>query len=780
MAEKPKNIVLMSDGTGNAASKVWRTNVWRLFQSLDLTNSRQVANYDDGVGTSSFKPLAVLGGVFGWGLKRNVLDLYTFLCRNYEPGARIYAFGFSRGAFTIRVLLGLVGHEGLVQSRKEAELRRRAVAAYRAYRKDRFHSVSHVETVFRGLRDLALALTDRIARRRPYDRADNVPVPKIQFVGLWDSVAAYGLPIEEMTRGVNQWIWPLELPDRKLGPHVDRACHALALDDERTTFHPVLWSEDGELAANADSEGRRWAKDERISQVWFSGSHSNVGGGYPDDSLAHESLTWIMQEAAICELRFKQAPETDPDAVLFARSSADKDGRLYDSRHGLAGYYRYGPRKLADLCNRKASRREGDEVKIAVPKIHESAIDRTVNGAHAYAPIGLPARYAVVMRNGEICEGKANRFETPEQANRRALVQERVWDLVWWRRVVYFATLGASGYLALFPLLHEVVRANEFSNRWRIVSDTVRLLGAVLPGFAGWWLDAFAASPRLFLVGLGSLATLMAIGVVLGRNINGEMHAIWRTILREGSTPAGGEPSGLVYRLRTHPTYKAVHWSLKRHVIPFVSALLLVYLGAGVVGHLAFNIADAAGAFCRGSAGPLVSLEQTRERTVTGFAASSLCWPTGIQLEEGRRYRITIKDASGWRNRLVTEPRQDAASLTGFEVSELKSVGNRLLSFSVLPLRRVLNRSWFKPIARIGAVGADEYPLDPDPRLILAEREVATLGPDDLVAEIRARRDGELFLYMNDLIAGLPRLTNVVYEDASATAEVTVARAGRR
>src|SRR5215210_5108368 len=79
-----KRIVVLSDGTGNSAAKVWRTNVWRLFQALDLKKSDQIAVYDDGVGTSSFKPLAVLGGAFGVGLKRNVLGLYIYLCRNYR------------------------------------------------------------------------------------------------------------------------------------------------------------------------------------------------------------------------------------------------------------------------------------------------------------------------------------------------------------------------------------------------------------------------------------------------------------------------------------------------------------------------------------------------------------------------------------------------------------------------------------------------------------------------------------------------------------------------
>ena len=111
-----KNIVLLSDGTGNSSSKLFKTNVWRLFQMLDLRNpGRQIAYYDNGVGTSSFKPLAILGEVFGFGLKRNVIDIYSFCCRNYKPGDRIYCFGFSRGAFTIRIVAGLIARQGLVR-----------------------------------------------------------------------------------------------------------------------------------------------------------------------------------------------------------------------------------------------------------------------------------------------------------------------------------------------------------------------------------------------------------------------------------------------------------------------------------------------------------------------------------------------------------------------------------------------------------------------------------------------------------------------------------------
>jgi uncharacterized protein (DUF2235 family) len=84
-----RKIVLLSDGTGNSAAKVWRTNVWRTFEALDLSGNDQVAFYDDGVGTSTFKPWAILGGAFGFGLKRNVIDIYKFACRNARCGSPV-------------------------------------------------------------------------------------------------------------------------------------------------------------------------------------------------------------------------------------------------------------------------------------------------------------------------------------------------------------------------------------------------------------------------------------------------------------------------------------------------------------------------------------------------------------------------------------------------------------------------------------------------------------------------------------------------------------------
>src|SRR5882757_527321 len=159
-ASMSKNIVLLSDGTGNSAAKVLKTNVWRLFQVLDLRDpNSQIAFYDDGVGTSSFKLFAILGGVFGFGLKRNVIAIYSFCCRNYQRGDRIYCFGFSRGSFTIRVVAGLIASQGLVKyDYDEAELGRFAADAYRRYRR-RYNGgilkfLGRFAIDLRGLRDV--------------------------------------------------------------------------------------------------------------------------------------------------------------------------------------------------------------------------------------------------------------------------------------------------------------------------------------------------------------------------------------------------------------------------------------------------------------------------------------------------------------------------------------------------------------------------------------------------------------------------------------------------
>jgi uncharacterized protein (DUF2235 family) len=183
----PRCIFLLSDGTGNSAA---RTNVWRFYQALQLSDNDQIALYDDGVGTSNFKPLAILGGAIGWGLKRNLLDLYTFLCRNYEPGDKIYLVGFSRGAFTVRVLVKFILSQGIANKfYSDDDLRIQARALYRDFRRGRTTRFG-LATAGRAIRDAGHWLATKSLR---FDHS-KIPVTHpstIEFVGVWDTVDAY-------------------------------------------------------------------------------------------------------------------------------------------------------------------------------------------------------------------------------------------------------------------------------------------------------------------------------------------------------------------------------------------------------------------------------------------------------------------------------------------------------------------------------------------------------------------------------------------------------------
>lgn len=747
-----RNIVLLSDGTGNSAAKVWRTNVWRTFEALDLSTNDQVAFYDDGVGTSSFKPWAILGGAFGFGLKRNVVDIYKFACRNYrDDDDRIYGFGFSRGAFTIRVVIGLILNQGLVWAEDEAELDKKARAAYRQYRRERYHTKWRIEDGFRWFRDLFLS--------KDYDKADNRQVAKIRFIGVWDTVAAYGAPLDEMTRGISKYIWPLELPNHALDrTRVMRACQALALDEERTTFHPELWNERIKPPGQFDPDAARFIKDEQISQVWFAGVHSHVGGGYPDDTLAYIPFVWMITEAQHCGLKFKSdavpppALPADPDTFKSAISKCDKDGRLYDPRKGLGGYYRYGPRKLVQLCNPQYKKKEDDEVLIERPKIHETVFRRIDNRAHAYAPIGLPPAYDVVKDTGEIVTPDQYGFETDQAAKARADSQEHVWNDIWKRRIVYFATVAATLWLLAFPLLRSAPRSDEYVSPVRWVSDIIRIVGSFLPGFAETWINGYARSPVQFVLLLLLVAGLIWFGTRIAARISGQMGAIWRGI----PVVPPGLPNNWIYRLRSDPRYIALHQGLKLRWAPAFFAVLFVYLGLTFGSHLLYNVQDVAGFTCTED-GTATGLGKGEIREVD-FVTRGLCNQTGISVEAGARYHVEVKATSTWRDDDI--PTQ----LGGFYTTDAPAWYQRIALMLAVPLRRELTRPWFRLVLRYGATGGEEVFLDPDPE----DGTIETV--------IRPTRKGELFIFVNDAVIGIPGLYDVFYRNNEGTGKLTVTR----
>ena len=351
-----KNIVVCSDGTGNTAIKERGTNVFKLYEAIDTaypTNGQplQIAIYDDGVGTASLKPIQILGGAFGWGLSRNVKQLYTALAHSYVPGDKLYFFGFSRGAFTVRSLAGFIATVGLVNAshpdlNESADLDRAVSKAYSEFRE-----------TFGGLWEG----TKKVFRKKATKNVTRYADVPIEFIGVWDTVDAVGLPFDEATKFLN-WIFRFKFPDTELSSRVKHARHALSLDDERKTFHPVIWNE------NKDD-------NDRIIQIWFAGVHSNVGGGYVKQGMSLISLNWIMDEAERFGLRFIT---TDRNTY---RDHANVHDKPYDSRGGLGVYYRYQPRDIGKLCSKK-------NVK---PKIHYTALERAAFCTEGYAPANWPA-----------------------------------------------------------------------------------------------------------------------------------------------------------------------------------------------------------------------------------------------------------------------------------------------------------------------------------------------------------------------------------------------------
>ncbi|MEK9140824.1 MAG: DUF2235 domain-containing protein, partial [Nitrospirota bacterium] len=194
----------------------------------------------------------------------------------------------------------------------------------------------------------------------------------IDFVGVWDTVGAVGMPFEEL-RALFNWIYPMRFSELTPSSRITRACHALSIDDDRRTFYPELWNEKGIPATQVD-------------QVWFAGVHSNVGGGYVKHGMSLVALDWMMAEAERSGLRFIQADRE------YVHTHQDVHDELYDARAGLGVYYRWEPRDIVKLCHAH---------NIACPKIHISVFERIANGTGRYAPINLPQHYEVVRTNDE-------------------------------------------------------------------------------------------------------------------------------------------------------------------------------------------------------------------------------------------------------------------------------------------------------------------------------------------------------------------------------------------
>ncbi|MFL4982971.1 MAG: DUF2235 domain-containing protein [Xanthobacteraceae bacterium] len=763
----PKNIILLADGTGNTSAALFTTNVWRLYQALDVSDPhQQVAYYHNGVGTSSFKPLAILGGVFGYGLKRNVIDLYCFLCRNYAPGDRIFGFGFSRGSFTIRVLTGLITRFGLVPyGEDERELYRQARTAYRLYRESCFvPSFSLFVRPYRAFRKLFSS-----------QPADFIEVEQIHFLGLWDTVAAYGGPIEEITTGIDKFVWPFSLPDRYLSAKVRRACHALALDDERQAFWPMLWDEaqvsrivvhpDGSTPTVRQPIHQDWhppGKDlppidrQRLSQVWFTGMHSDVGGGYSQDGLSYVTLDWMIDRAEVYGLRLNPRERTR----LIGR--VNEFDKLNDSRHGLGGYYRYKPRKLETIyaagseketfgrdISHMVSTMRGAQAATAKPSpvVHESVLQRMSIGDERYAPIVIPEVFHVATATGDILDPS----KSTAQLSRRASLQEAAWDIAWKRRIVYFLTFFATAFLALLPFINMQWPGLGQASPMEILIPVVTAISYALPNFASFWLDAFKQAPERLFIGAVLVGFFLWVGGHYQQAIFDTNRKVWMPFLRNRPDD-GRRYDSRIRRLRTHIYYRGFFYALNRWVLPLICAaiiyVIIIYALFVIGSRILFPAAEIAGLICRndGSAQEVID----RSEAAGTFATDKLCNATGLKVTRGRTYLVRMTLLQRWADKgIATDP-------NGF--------GSERATWSMafgLPLRRVVSANWFQTIVRVGSRGSTEQPLTfkPDENPCDCPKP----EPREFTAEFTPRRNGEVFLFVNDSVIGLPWIADYFY-----------------
>lgn len=325
-----KRIAIFCDGTWNALDSGPATNVGRLAflaASRAPDGVEQKAFYLSGVGTgrglSGPARLVdrIVGGATGWGLDDNILDAYRYLARAYEPGDDVYVFGFSRGAYTARSLVGLIRSVGIAPPGNLSRLPE-AMARYRTRDDPRTKPSNPESYPFRAeFAPHTATSADELAWRRRHGKGSPRAIQLgIAYVGVWDTVGALGVPGYWTTA-------PLanrrhQFHDTDLSSMVRSARHAVALDERRRSFAPTLWTNTDRLnrealglPLNADLSGT-CRETLPYRQEWYPGDHGGVGGG-ERVGLSAYARGWIAEGAQKAGFAF------EPGALKAIRAERD-------------------------------------------------------------------------------------------------------------------------------------------------------------------------------------------------------------------------------------------------------------------------------------------------------------------------------------------------------------------------------------------------------------------------------------------------------------------------
>jgi uncharacterized protein (DUF2235 family) len=277
-----KRIIFCADGTWNDAAT--NTNVYKIFKAMNFT-AEQCPIYDDGVGSDGNTILRIIGGAFGEGLDEKIKNGYTRVSHLYEAGDQLFIFGFSRGAYTARSLAGMILICGLPTQNVDDNLTEQAFEAYREH-------------------DMTKRQQDLDALKKQYV----VEIPEITMVGVWDTVGSLGVPA--IFGGIDMLRY--KFLDTTLHPNIKHAYHAVSIDERRRSFPATLWSGPP-------------APGQVIEQVYFTGVHCDIGGGYPETGLSDITLGWMMSKA--------QALGVDFDPAVYAMYTNIDPKHSLDQKH---------------------------------------------------------------------------------------------------------------------------------------------------------------------------------------------------------------------------------------------------------------------------------------------------------------------------------------------------------------------------------------------------------------------------------------------------------------
>ena len=322
-----KNIIVFSDGTAQDGGRDLNTNVYKLFNMVEDRTDKQIAFYDRGLGTGWRK---ITGNLFGMGMSKNILDCYEFIFENYSAGDRVFLFGFSRGAATVRSLSSFIHLFGILP-KSRPELIKRAYKIYQTRSESKRNKLA----------------CDFLKR-------NHTMWCKIKFLGVWDTVAALGIPIKSLDVLVDKVpLFRHRSQDYRLSDSVINGRQALAIDDERLLFHPILWKQEP-------------TKNQTLKQVWFCGMHTDVGGGYPEDTLSDIPLIWLLTEAHQYGLLIYSGHKVGTNPC--------PNGKMHDSRSGVPGrFYRRRIRSWKSATENKHT-------------VHESVLMRKLNRTNTEIP----------------------------------------------------------------------------------------------------------------------------------------------------------------------------------------------------------------------------------------------------------------------------------------------------------------------------------------------------------------------------------------------------------